>query len=138
MPGSRFRRRSTPKIADTIDRLCYDGANRQPKFIVPTIQDALDLGLPVQGLALASALWCRYCTGTRDDGSDIVPNDPQWGALNEAALAARFEPNRWLDQRSIYGNVIGNTRFQTAFADALDRIYQQGVAETLRAFTESS
>ena len=55
------RRFSNPKIGDTIRRLCLDGSNRQPKFIMPSIADRLARGLPVEGLALASALWCRYC-----------------------------------------------------------------------------
>ena len=46
------RRCDNPKIGDTIRRLCLDGSNRQPKFIVPSIADRIDRGLPVQGLAL--------------------------------------------------------------------------------------
>ena len=30
------RRFANPKIGDTITRLCLDGSNRQPKFILPT------------------------------------------------------------------------------------------------------
>ena len=38
------RRFSNPKIGDTIRRLCLDGSNRQPKFIIPTIADRLEGG----------------------------------------------------------------------------------------------
>ncbi len=38
------RRFSNPKIGDTIRRLCLDGSNRQPKFIIPTIADRLKAG----------------------------------------------------------------------------------------------
>ena len=75
------RRCDNPKIGDTIRRLCLDGSNRQPKFIVPSIADRLDRGLPVTGLALASALWCRYCAGRTDSGATIEPNDPNWERL---------------------------------------------------------
>ena len=57
------QRFSNPKIGDTVRRLCLDGSNRQPKFIIPTIADRLDAGKGVAGLALESALWCRYCFG---------------------------------------------------------------------------
>lgn len=50
------RRFSNPKIGDTVRRLCLDGSNRQPKFIVPTIADRLKAGGGVAGLALESAL----------------------------------------------------------------------------------
>ncbi|KRB80684.1 mannitol dehydrogenase [Sphingomonas sp. Root710] len=132
---SRF---ANPKIADTIARLCHDGANRQPKFIVPAIRTALDEGLPVNGLALASALWCRYCAGTRDDGAAILSEDPRWPQLNRVARAARSEPGVWLDQRDIYGSVGENPVFREAFARALRRIYGAGVAATLASFAAAS
>ncbi len=58
--ASRF---ANPKIGDTIARLCFDGSNRQPKFILPTVRDRLKAGASVKGLALVSALWCRYAYG---------------------------------------------------------------------------
>ncbi|MDP1577493.1 MAG: mannitol dehydrogenase family protein, partial [Cypionkella sp.] len=57
---------SNPEVADTERRLCLDGSNRQPKFIVPPLRDRLAAGQSCDGLALVSALWCRYCTGTSD------------------------------------------------------------------------
>ena len=53
------RRFANPKIGDTIRRLCLDGSNRQPKFIVPVVRDRLKAGGSIDGLALESALWCR-------------------------------------------------------------------------------
>ena len=38
------RRFSNPKIGDTITRLCLDGSNRQPKFILPDLADRLKAG----------------------------------------------------------------------------------------------
>ena len=32
------RRFANPKIGDTVRRLCLDGSNRQPKFILPTVR----------------------------------------------------------------------------------------------------
>jgi len=125
---------SNPKIADTIDRLCYDGSNRQPKFIVPALRHALRSDLPIEGLALASALWCRYCAGTRDDGSPIAPNDPQWDRLNSVALAARRSPGLWLDQTLIYGSVGQASHFRDAFSAALGKLWAQGVPATLTSY----
>lgn len=125
---------ANPKIADTIARLCHDGANRQPKFIVPAVQVALERSLPVAGLALASALWCRYCAGLREDGTPIVTNDPQWDRLNRIALAARADPNLWLDQPGIYGSIGRDPRFRQAFCAALDQLCRRGVSATLASF----
>ena len=127
---------ANPKIADTVARLCYDGANRQPKFVVPAIRAALEHGLPVTGLALVSALWCRYCAGTRDDGSPIASDDPQWARLQAVAQAARTEPGRWLDQADIYGVVGHDAGFRQAFSTALDRLDKVGVVATLSGFVD--
>lgn len=131
---SRF---ANPNIADTIGRLCYDGSNRQPKFIVPAVRHALNRNLPVNGLALASALWCRYCVGTRENGTPIMPNDPHWDQLNRTALAARHDAGMWLDQTAIYGAVGRASRFRKAFSSALDSLWKQGLSATLKIYVAS-
>ena len=128
------QRFSNPKIADTIARLCHDGSNRQPKFVVPTIRDRLAAGAPVDGLALESALWCRYCAGEDEKGRPIAPNDPNWTALSERALAARSDPAAWLDMREVYGETGASEPFRRAFSRALDALWRDGTAATLEAF----
>lgn len=122
---------SNPAIGDTIPRLCFDGSNRQPKFILPTIEARLAAGQPVDGLALESALWCRYCYGTTDSGGMILPNDPNWDRLTERAGLARKTPQEWLKMTDIYGD-LGNTPvFADAFAAALTTLWQKGAEATL-------
>ena len=41
---------SNPEIGDTIQRICMDGSNRQPKFILPSIKDRLKDGLGILSL----------------------------------------------------------------------------------------
>ena len=50
------QRFGNPKIEDTIRRLCCDGSNRQPKFIIPSIMDALQNGGRVTGLSLVKLI----------------------------------------------------------------------------------
>ena len=110
------RRFSNPTIGDTIRRLCLDGSNRQPKFIIPTIADRLKAGKGIDGLALESALWCRYCFGTTDTGAVIEPNDPSWERLQATAKAAKADPAAWLAMADIYGEVGQSKVFAEAFA----------------------
>jgi len=131
---SRF---SNPKIADTIRRLCFDGSNRQPKFIVPTLRDALEAGSAIDGLALESALWCRYCAGTTDSGAVIEPNDPDWENLNRRALAAKDTPQVWLELEAVYGDLAGNERFARAFAKWLGMLWSDGTAATVQAYLDA-
>ncbi|BBE74008.1 mannitol dehydrogenase family protein [Oharaeibacter diazotrophicus] len=132
------RRFANPKIGDTIRRLCLDGSNRQPKFILPTIADRLAAGAPLKGLPMVSALWCRYCAGTTDSGAVTAPNDPAWDRLQAAALAARDDPAAFLAMRDIFGAVADAPAFRDRFAATLAALWRDGTAETLRRYLDGS
>jgi mannitol 2-dehydrogenase len=126
---------SNPEVGDTVRRLCLDGSNRQPKFIVPSIRDALAAGGPVEGLALVSAMWCRYCYGESDSGTEIAPNDPNWDRLVTIARAARETPASWLaGLPDVYGEVAGDARFVQAFARWLAGLWAEGTEACLRRY----
>ena len=128
------QRFSNPKIGDTIQRLCLDGSNRQPKFIVPVIRDAIAKGASISGLALESALWCRYCAAVDESGRAIAPNDPNWDTLVRVAQAAKDNPQAWLDQDAVYGAVGSDPRFSAAFAQWLDMLWSRGTVATLEHY----
>lgn len=125
---------SNPEVADTERRLCLDGSNRQPKFIVPSLRDALAAGGSIKGLALESALWCRYCYGTTDSGAVTAPNDPSWDDLVARAQTAKADPSAWLAMTQVYGDLGQNARLQSEFAHWLNRLWTQGTAATLRQY----
>lgn len=128
------KRFSNPKIGDTERRLCLDGSNRQPKFIVPVIADNLQAGRSITGLALESALWCRYCYGVSESGKVIEPNDPSWDRLQGLARKAKDDPLQWLTMDDIYGGVAQSETFRTAFAAALGSLWSRGTEQTLRDY----
>jgi mannitol 2-dehydrogenase len=127
---------ANPKIGDTIRRLCLDGSNRQPKFIIPSIADRLSSGAGVTGLALASALWCRYCYGTTESGKTIEPNDPSWDRLMSVARAAKDDAMAWLKMEDIYGEVGGSDVFRKHFAIMLEAIWSEGVKRVITRYVE--
>ena len=128
------RRFSNPKIGDTITRLCLDGSNRQPKFILPTAAARLQAGEGISGLALVSALWCRYAYGESESGKVIPPNDPSWDRLQAAARAARQDPKAFLALRDIFGELADSPAYVAAFAKALTSLWSNGVRATLDAY----
>ncbi len=128
------RRFSNPKIGDTITRLCLDGSNRQPKFILPSATDRLKAGAPVTGLALVSAFWCRYCYGETESGAPIAPNDPSWTRLTHEAKRARTDPMAWLAMTDIFGALAADARYIEAFSHALTTIWSIGTRATLEAY----
>ncbi|MCB2053509.1 MAG: mannitol dehydrogenase family protein [Geminicoccaceae bacterium] len=129
---SRF---SNPAIVDTTRRLAFDGSNRQPKFILPSVADGLAAGRPVEGLALVSAAWCRYCGGATESGRPIEPNDPIWNELTARARAARDRPEEWLGMRRIYGDLAAESRFAEAFGRWLRLIHDRGMEAALEAYS---
>ncbi len=128
------RRFSNPRIGDTVRRLCLDGSNRQPKFIIPTIADRLKAGQGIAGLALESAFWCRYCFGTTDSGAVTEPNDPNWDRMQAVAKAAKDDPAAWLAMEDIYGEVGRAPVFAAAFSHALQALWANGARETLTRY----
>ena len=125
---------ANPKIGDTITRLCLDGSNRQPKFILPSVVDRLKAGQSFAGLALVSALWCRYCYGELESGKIIPPNDPNWDRLQQAARPARADPRAFLAMRDIFGELSDTPAYVAAFSNALTKLWSQGVRATLDAY----
>ncbi|RBP16128.1 mannitol 2-dehydrogenase [Roseiarcus fermentans] len=127
---------ANPKIGDTISRLCLDGSNRQPKFILPTARDRIAAGASVEGLALVSALWCRYAYGESESGKVIPPNDPAWDRLQAAARPARDDPRAFLAMGDIFGDLADNPVYVAAFSDALGALWANGVRATLAGYLE--
>ena len=101
---------------------------------MPSIADNLAQGRGVEGLALESALWCRYCAGVTDSGKPIAPNDPSWDRLNTVALAAKSDPMAWLSMRDIYGDTAEAPAFRDAFARWLHQLDREGAEATLKAY----
>ena len=130
------KRFANPKIGDTIRRLALDGSNRQPKFIIPSAMDRVNANSLLTGLALVSALWCRYCYGTTDSGAVIEPNDPSWDRLTAQAKKARENPAAWLDMADIYGDLAKAPAFATAFAKCLNYLWKNGTQATLEAYLD--
>ena len=125
---------SNPEVGDTIPRLCLDGSNRQPKFILPVLRQALAENRLYAGLSLEVALWCRYCAGTDEAGNTIPPNDDNAADLRIRALTAKTDPQAFLSNTLVFGTMGQDQRFTSAFAAALASLWSNGVEQTLKAY----
>lgn len=128
---------SNPEIVDTVRRVAFDGSSRQTGFILPTIRDALEKGTSFEGLALSQAIWARMCEGTREDGSIIKPNDPIWESLNAVAKVAKYEPQAWLTQKDLYGDLADNAAFRDSFGRWLALIWSDGLEVALKGYLQA-
>ncbi len=74
------------------------------------------------------------CEGTREDGSIIEPNDPQWSKLNSIAKQSKDQPEEWLKQSEVYGDLFQNTQFVNSFTYWLTELYKNGVEQTINKY----
>jgi len=130
------RRFANAAVEDTIPRLCQDGSNRQPKFILSSVRDALAAGSSLDGLALEVALWCRYCAGVSETGQSLNVEDDLVATLRPAAQASTAADPKFLGVTPVFGALGTAPRFVEAFASQLGRLQQHGVRQTLRAYAD--
>ncbi len=125
---------SNPAIVDTTRRVAFDGSSRHAGFVLPIVRDTLNAGASVEGLALVEALWARMCEGTREDGSLIEANDPNWESLVAAAKDARSNPRVWIEQKQFYGELCEEAAFAAPFERWLTMIWKDGTTAALKHF----
>ncbi|GKY95911.1 hypothetical protein MPSEU_000551700 [Mayamaea pseudoterrestris] len=131
---------SNSAIKDRIHRICFDGSNRQGKFIVPCVAQAIKEGNVerTNGLALVCALWCRYCQGKTESGETIPSNDPDWDNLQKVAEETFTKnPNAWLRMENVYGKTVGNDEgFRENFATWVKVIADNGVEAAMKQYIQ--
>ncbi len=133
---SVIRRFSNPEIGDTIPRNVADGSDRQPKFILPTLRDALKMGRDPSGLALEIALWCRYCLGAMENGEVREIQDPLADKLQVCALLAKECPGAFLEIHEVFGDLAAAAPFADAFSQWYQMLLKDGVRASLRHYVQ--
>ncbi|KAG7351634.1 mannitol dehydrogenase [Nitzschia inconspicua] len=134
------KRYQNPKLADRIDRNCENGSDRQTKFILPSLKACLQQGddtTSVAGLATVSAMWCRYCMGETETGSEIRIKDELWETLSKMARDANDDPLVWVGMEEIYGDLGKEEKFQNAFENALKLCVDDGVEAAMKAYIDN-
>jgi len=128
---------ANPKIKDQVQRLCLDGSAKMPKFLLPSVSEALASGRPCRLLTLATAGWFRYLTGVDEAGAPIPIEDPMAGTLQALAAQGREDPRPLLGVHGIFGDLGQNQAFVTAIEKALRDLYREGAKATLSAYLTS-
>ncbi|UUP18209.1 mannitol dehydrogenase family protein [Nitratireductor thuwali] len=129
---------SNPGVGDTIARNAADGSERQPKFILPALRDALATGKEMSGFALEIALWARYLRGVDEAGGQIVIHDPLAEDLRRRANELDSDPLVFLRNVRVFGDLAENPRFAERFSHWTRRLDEAGVRETLQVYAVPS
>lgn len=131
---SLFARFSNPNIRDQSLRICSDGSNKLPKFLLPTIREALQKGTPIKLMSLVVASWMRFMNGADEKGQTIPMNDPRADFIQPIAKRGGESPSELLKVDEIFGDLGANERFAAEVSGALRDLYQLGARQTVRKY----
>jgi mannitol 2-dehydrogenase len=134
------QRFANPAIRDQLSRIGIYGSSGMPKFVLPSIQEQLQRGGPIELLCFTVACWFRYLNGQDEQGREIVMKDPMAARLRELAQAGGKDPGRLLALREIFSEELTNSpRFVNHVKDMLGSFYERGARATLaRAISNCS
>lgn len=132
--GALLDRWRNPAIADTLDRIRTDSSDRLPAWLLPVVVDNLASGGPVRASALACAAWARACEGRDDNGNPLAVLDRATAKLSRLAKAQAEDPAAFLTDRSLFGDLVDEPRFRSAFLEARTSLIEQGALATVATF----
>jgi mannitol 2-dehydrogenase len=128
-----LERFSNPQIRDTLARLCENASDRVPKFVLPVIRARLAAGGEVTRSAAVVASWARYAEGVDERGKPIEVVDRLRDTLTGLARRQRKDPDAFITNRDLFGNLASDGRFAAAYTSALASLHQRGARATLES-----
>jgi mannitol 2-dehydrogenase len=130
-----IERFSNPEVRDTVARLCAESSDRIPKWILPVIRQQLETGGEIHRSAAVVASWARYAEGTDEQRAPIEVVDRLAASLVPLARRQRTDPDLFVANRQLFGNLADDARFMSAYRWALTSLHTRGARATLAALT---
>jgi mannitol 2-dehydrogenase len=128
-----IERFSNPQVRDTIARLCAQSSDRIPKWLLPVVREQLAAGGEIRRSAAVVASWARYAEGTDEQGEPIEVVDRLAGSLVPLARRQREDPDAFIANHDVFGDLAGNARFAAAYRSALASLHERGARATLES-----
>jgi mannitol 2-dehydrogenase len=128
-----IERFSNPQIRDTIARLCAESSDRIPKWLLPVVRLQLAAGGEITLSAAVVASWARYDEGVDEQGEPIEVVDRMRDSLMELARRQRSDPDAFISNRDIFGDLIDKKPFVSAYRSALASLHERGARATLES-----
>jgi mannitol-1-phosphate/altronate dehydrogenase len=123
-----LERFGNPRVGDRLRRLCGRGSTKMPGYLLPSLQEAVEEGLPHEALTLALAAWIRYLTGVDCEGRPIEVEDARWEELRPLARAAAADPRPLLEVRDVFGPLADDEAFVGRLTETIRILYARGPA----------
>jgi mannitol 2-dehydrogenase len=128
-----IERFSNPHIRDTIARLCAQSSDRIPKWLLPVVRQQLATGGEIRRSAAVVASWARYAEGVDEQGQPVEVVDRLAGTLTELARRQLQDPDAFIANRELFGDLVDDKRFVTAYRSALASLHERGSRATLES-----
>ena len=122
---------SNSQVRDTIPRLCAESSDRIPKWLLPVIRHNLAHGGEIVRSAAVVASWARYAEAVDEQGHPIEVVDYLKDRLIPAARRQREEPLAFIADRDLFGDLVDDERFVSAYTSALASLHTKGARATL-------
>jgi mannitol 2-dehydrogenase len=132
-----IERFSNPGVRDTVPRLCAESSDRIPKWLLPVVRAQLESGGEITRSAAIVASWARYAEGVDEEGEPIDIVDRRAERLTEIAKRQREEPDAFIANRDLFGDLADDERFAEAYRTALGSLHERGARATLEALAGS-
>jgi mannitol 2-dehydrogenase len=128
-----IERFSNPQVRDTIARLCAESSDRIPKWLLPVVREQLANGGEIRRSAAVVASWARYAEGVDEAGQPIEVVDRLRDTLMRAARRQRADPDAFIANRDVFGDLVDQKPFVSAYRAALASLHQRGARATLES-----
>jgi mannitol 2-dehydrogenase len=128
-----IERFSNAEVRDTVARLCAESSDRIPKWLLPVVRAQLERGGPIERSAAVVASWARYAEGVDERGESIDVVDRLADKLTAIARRQRDEPEAFIANRELFGDLIEDRRFVEAYRSALSSLHERGARATLES-----
>ena len=115
---------ANPNIKDSVSRICSESAAKLPKFLIPTIQENLQLGGSIRYGTFILAAWCYYSDkGVNLNNSPIEIIDERKAELHEHAAKYDQDKLSFLRIADIFGDLVTNDRFVSEYTQMMQTIH---------------
>lgn len=122
---------SNAQVRDTVARLCAESSDRIPKWLLPVIRHNLDTGGDILLSTAVVASWARYAEGVDEQGRPIEVVDRLRDTLVATAQRQHEEPAAFIANRELFGDLVDNERFVSAYLSVLSSLHHKGAKATL-------
>jgi mannitol 2-dehydrogenase len=128
-----IERFSNPQVRDTIARLCAESSDRIPKWLLPVVREQLVTGGEIRRSAAVVASWARYAEGFDEAGQPIEVVDRLRDTLTRLARQQYEDPDAFIANRDVFGDLVDQKAFVSAYRSALTSLHQRGARATLES-----